>query len=281
MSIAVPYSGKVGNTSLTAYRSGVLLASDDTANTRVWYERRRTAPSTRRRRYQRVATFPGETVTGISGSALLTAVGWLGHAGDERIRFFNGSGGSATPIRSRVAVRGDEAYFGLRQAGGITHGFCLDRILHSDVFEETTGSRSRTGWTKSFGGAAGANVLSPVLSSYGWGVLFENDGMPLQVQPILNVQSVRLTAVSATVKAGHTAVLHGQAGIPRSLERSSRSTSSRAASGDASRRREKARPARSHFNVAGKTATYRAVASTRPGMVQLGYSNADTLTASP
>jgi len=276
-SYAVPTSTADGDTSLTTYHGGVLVASDNLTNTYVEYALAGSGLNTTSS-YTHVATFPNELVTAVSGNALLTDPGGS-LTGGERLRFFNGTTFGA-PHRVPDSTMGDDGYFAMQEVGNTVHVFFLGRRDGYDVFQETTTDGVHWSPLHQFGSAIGSTSLMPVLGPTGAGLLYETAGVPLLAQPILNPQSVHVALAASRVKVGHATVLRGNstphlAGQTVTLDtlvggrwygvKSTKELSNGTFT----------------FSVAGRTASYRAVVNQKPGYYQFGYSNAATLTAVP
>lgn len=268
-----------GDTSLTTYEGGVLVASDDASgNTLVEY-----APKGRNFNLSSsygppVGIFNGEDLAGVSGSALLTysATATPG----AFLRFFDGkSYGQRHEVPAPVG--GGERYWSLEDAGGLVHVFFLDRNTSSDVFSETTSNGVQWSPLAVYESAPNADGLVPVLSPSGVGLLYETEvgSSPALAQPVLNYQSVVIKLARERAPAGKRTTLTGQvaprlAGQEVILER-------RITVGHwsvVSAVHESAR-GRFSFTVPGRTDSYRAVVADKPGYLLFGYSNVVTLTA--
>jgi hypothetical protein len=300
--VANPNGREDGDTSLTTYRGGVLVASDDTnGNTLVEY-----APSgtnfNLKSSYGSVGVFRGENLAAVSGNALLTyAASSITHG--AFIRFFNG-----TSFGPRYSVpepsTGDDGYWSLQEVGalaasrpqpgsarhgtlqaegaggGVAHVFFLNRRNGYDIYSETTSNGVRWSPLAIYNTAITAGALMPVLGRSGAGLVYETDSKPLLAQPILNGQSVVVKLAKARVYVGTATSLSGQAkpilaGQAVVLEQLSAgrwynvSSSHESSTGTFS------------FSVPGTTETYRAVVAYQPGYYLYGYSNFVTLTAIP
>ncbi|HEV3212173.1 MAG TPA: hypothetical protein VGZ03_02130 [Acidimicrobiales bacterium] len=277
MSFAVPIPGTDGDTSLTTYHGGVLVASDNLKNTYVEYATAGSGLNTSGS-YVRVGTFGNELVTAVSGSALLTDPGGS-LTGGERLRFFNGTS-FGPPHKVPDAKLGDDGYFALQQVGATVHVFFLGRRNGYDVFEETTTDGVHWSALHQFGAAIGSSSLVPVLGPTGAGVLYATAGFPLLAQPILNVQGVHVALAATRVKVGHATVLRGTAS-PHLVSQGVTLEQLHGGRWYGVRSTKEHANGTFTFGVAGATATYRAVVNERPGYFQFGYSNAATLTALP
>jgi hypothetical protein len=266
-----------GDTSLTTYHGGVLVASDDTRNTFVEF-----APSgsdfNASSSYKGVGTFPDELVTAVSGDAMLTDPD-RSITGGERLRFFNGkSFGKAFKVPD--TKEGDDGYFTMQEVSGVVHVFFEGRRYGYDAFSETT--RDGVHWSplQQYGSAITSASLMPVLGPSGAGLLYETDSKPLLAQPILNAQAVTIKLAKSRVTVGTSTSLSGQAaphlaGQIVTLEKLSGgrwynvTTTHESSSGKFS------------FSVPGRTETYRAVVAYVPGYYLFGYSGRVSLTAVP
>ena len=275
MSAATPIPNLQGDTSLTTYHGGVLVAADNLSNTYVEYAKAGSGFNSSSS-YKRVGTFGNELVTAVSGSALLTDPGGS-LTGGERLRFFNGT--SFGPARKVPdAKTGDDGYFAMQEVGATVHVFFIGRRNSYDVFEETTTDGVHWSRLQQFGSAIGSSSLMPVLGATGAGVLYATAGTPLLAQPILNAQGVHVAFAVARVRVGHVAVLRGTARprLPGQTVTLEELKSGRWYGVEASKEHANGTFT---FTVAGRTATYRAVVNEKPGYYQFGYSNAATLTA--
>jgi hypothetical protein len=273
-SFATPNGQPDGDTFLTTYHGGVLVATDNLTNTYVEY-----APSgsnfNASGSYKSVAVLKNQIVAGASGNALLTDPGGS-LTGGERLQFFNGkSFGKSYKVPDSKA--GDDGYFAMQETGKVVHVFFECRRDSYDLFSDTTSNGSR--WSqRQYGSAINSGWPAPVLGPSGAGLVFESSGSPLLAQPILNPQSVHVSLAHSKVKPGHSTKLTGKA-TPHlknqtvTLEDESHGrwftvkTTRESASGTFS------------FTVPGKTRTYRAVVADKPGYYLYGYSRSVKLTA--
>jgi hypothetical protein len=274
--MATPNGAADGDTSLTTYKGGVLVANDDTTNTRVEY-----APSgsdfNSSASYRASGTFRNELTDTVSGNALLTDPGGSLTGGD-RLRFFNGTSfGKANKVPD--SRQGDDGYFTMQEVGGVVHVFFEGRRDGYDLFSETSSNGTRWSALQQYGSAILSTQLAPVLGPTGAGLVLEAGSGSSRVlaQPILNPQSVRIKLAKTRVKPGRSTKLTGKV-TPRlknqlvTLERESGKrwyavkTTRESASGTFS------------FTVPGKAQTYRAVVAYKPGYYLYGYSNSVTLT---
>lgn len=279
--IATPGGGgTVGTSSLTTYHGGVLLAWDNTTNAFVDY-----APSASdfnsTGAYGSVGSFPGQLVTAVSGTALVTDPGGS-ITGGEKLRFFNGSSfGPAYSVPDSKA--GDDGGFTMQEVGNVAHVFFIGRRDSYDVLTESTANGTHWSGQTQFtvGSAIDAGLLSPVLGPTGAGLVMQSDeegGVAIIAQPVLLAQGVHVVLGAVRLKVGHTTTLHGTAGprLPGQaviLERLDAglwypvSVSHESATGAFS------------FRIPAVTRTYRAVVNEKLGYYEYGYSNAVTLVA--
>ena len=277
---ASPITGKPdGNTSLTTYDGGVLVASDDTSgNTLVEYAKSG-SNFNKSNSYVKITTIKHEDLTGISGNALMTNPGGSLTYG-ERVRFFNGKS-FGTWHKVPEPKGGDDGYFNLEQVGGVAHVVFLNRRHNYDVYSETTRDGVHWSGLTIYNPSTASALLVPVLNSIGSGVIYESDGTPLRAQPIMLPQSVSVTLGHSKVTVGTGTKLNGRAypHLKNQMVTLQRLTNGRwqdwhytvheSASGTFS------------FSVPGYSHTYRAVVADKPGYYQYGYSNSATLTAVP
>ena len=277
---AQPNTAIDGNTSLTTDDHKLLVASDDTANTRVEYASFG-SDFNATGSYKLVADLPNETLNGISGNALLTDKGGSITGGSERLRFFNGSSFGA-PHKVPEPKNGDDGYFTLEEVGSVVRVFFLNRRNGYDIYQETTTNGVKWSGLTVYNTAITSSDLVPVLDSIGSGLVFESGTGSYHslAQPILLPQSVHVTLEHSTVTVGASTKLSGTvsphlSGQTVTLERLaskkwySVATTTESAAGKFS------------FTVPGKTETYRAVVAYKPGYYLYGYSNSVTLTAVP
>jgi hypothetical protein len=272
--MATPNSKEDGDTSLTTYAGGVLVASDDTTSTYVEFAKSGSnfnASSA----YTAVGTFTNELTTAVSDNALLTDPGGS-LTGGERLRFFTGTS-FGTGYKVPDTKQGDDGYFAMQDASGVVHVFLIGRRNGYDLFSETTSNGKRWSKLAQYGSAIDSTQLVPVLGPSGAGVVLEaNTGSgKVLVQPILNPQKVHIKLAASTVKAGHSTKLTGTV-TPKlknqkvTLERKSGKRWYTVATGHES--------ASGTFSFTVKSAeTYRAVVADKPGYYLYGYSNSVTL----
>jgi hypothetical protein len=259
--------------SVTNDNGGVLVAGDDTTNTHVQY-----APAgsdfNAGSSYRSVGSFANQTVTGISGNALLTDPdGSI--TGGEDLRFFNGTTfGAAHKVPEPTT--GDDGGFSLQEVGGVVHVFYLNRRHGYDIYSATT--RDGVHWSSLhiYNTAVTSGDISPVLGPDGAGVVFEADSTPLLAQPILNSQDVNVRLVKARIAARTSTRLRGTVsphlrGLTVTLQRFSAGRWYRVAASHES--------AIGAFAFRVKAADrYRVVVSDVPGSYLYGYSRTVTLT---
>jgi len=270
-----------GDTSLTTYKGGVLVASDDArGDTLVEY-----APSGSNFNLSSsygspVGIFDGEDLAGVSGKALLT------HSSTSTpgafLRFFNGkSFGPRYQVPEPAGAVA--AHWSVQEAGGLVHVFFLDRSDASDICSETTYNGVQWSQLLIDNSATTAGALVPVLGPSGAGLVYETDvdAPPLLAQPVLDYQSVVVRLARLRAPAGKRTTLTGQV-VPRlggQVVRLERRISIGHWS-DISALHESA-AGRFSFTVPGRTDSYRAVVACEPGYYLYGYSNVVTLTAVP
>jgi hypothetical protein len=275
MSSASPNSGEVGQSALTTYKGGVLVANDNLTNTYVEYAASGSNFNSSSS-YKHIATFTKEDTFAISGNALLTDPNGS-ITGGSRLRFFNGTSfGKSYKVPD--SKRGDDGYFALQEVRGTVHVFFEGRRNGYDLFEETT--RNGVKWSRQqvYGTAIDSAEPVPVLGSTGAGIVFEADsGKPL-AQPILNPQSVHIALQHAHVAAGHSTKLTGSVS-PRL--KNQLVTLEKLVHGRwyAVRTTHESAAGKFAFTVPGVTETYRAVVAYKPGYYEYGYSNSVTLRA--
>lgn len=269
-----------GDTSLTTYKGGVLVASDDASgNTLVEY-----APKGSNfnlsSSYGTPVDFKGEDLAGVSANALLTYSSTS--TPGAFLRLFNGkSFGPRYDVPEPPG--GGEGYWNLQDTGRVVHVFFLDRNDGSDVYSESTPDGVQWSPLSVYDSAPNAGALVPVLGPSGAGLLYETDASapPLFIQPILDYQSVVIKLARLRAPAGRRTTLTGRVapnigGQEVMLERrisvghwSVVSAVHETAAGKFS------------FTVPGNTHSYRAVVVDEPGYYLFGYSNVVTLTAVP
>jgi hypothetical protein len=273
-SFATPNSKVDGDTSLTSYGGGVLVASDDLTNTYVEFAKSGgnfNASSA----YKSVGTFKNQETTAVSENALLTDPGGS-LTGGERLRFFKGSS-FGSEFKVPDTKQGDDGYFEMQDAGGVAHVFFIGRRYGYDLFSETTSNGAKWSKLAQYASAIDSSQLVPVLGSSGAGVVLEagSGSGKLLAQPILNPQDVRIKLAASTVKVGHSTKLTGSVkphlkNQKVTLERKSGNRWYAVATGHES--------ATGTFSFTVKTAeTYRAVVAYKPGYYLYGYSNSVTL----
>ncbi len=268
-----------GDTALSTYDGGVLVASDDAhGNTLVEFAHRGANFNLTSSYGQPVGVFYGEDLAGVSGDALLTYSSTS--VAGATLRFFNGSSFGA-PHRVPAPAGGAERYWSIEVTGSLVHVFFLDSAQGSQVYCEST--RNGLNWSQlvTYNPAENAGVLDPVLGPSGSGLLFEARVLspPALEQPVLNYQSVVIRLARLRAPAGKRTTLTGQAEPALSdqvvtLER-------RIATGQWSNisvTRESV-AGRFSFTVPGISDVYRATVAYEPGFYLVGYSNAVDLTA--
>jgi hypothetical protein len=263
-----------GNTAITSYHGGVLVAEDNLTNTRVEYEPASLGVNSTSS-YKTVGAFNNEEVVAISGDALLTDPGGS-LTGGVRLRLFNGTSFGPS-YRVPEPKSPDDGYFTLQVAGGTVHVFFIARRSGYDLETETTVNGRIWSPLQQYSTAITSSSLGPVLNGLGDGVVFENDGTPLYAQPILNPVAVHLSISPSRLRAGHTATITGGANhavtsanpvVTLEELNGGRWYPVRTTHGEA----------HFTFKVSARTATYRAVVAWIPGYFQYGYSNAVRVT---
>jgi len=278
---ANPNRRRDGDTSVTTYKGGVLLASDDAnGNTLVEY-----APSGSNFNLSSsygspLGPFDGEDLAGVSGNALLTYSSTS--TPGAFIRFFNGKSFGPRHRVPEPTVGGDD-YWSIRETGSAAHVFFVDRSDSSEVYSETTDNGAVWSPLTAYGAAVTAGGLVPVLYASGAGLVFETEVSrpPLFAQPVLSYQPVVIALARERAPVGRRTYLTGQAsphlkGQTVTLQR--RISTGVWASVYVT---HESSAGRFVFSVAGTTETYRVVVAYVPGYYLYGYSNAVTLTAVP
>jgi hypothetical protein len=263
--------------SLTSYRGGVLVASDDVNNSYVSYAKSGSnfnATSS----YVSAGTFDHEVVEAVSGNALLTAPARF--TGADLLRFFNGTSFSK-PYKVPGTYQGYEGVFAMRKVGKVVHVFFEGRHRHFDLFSETTTDGKHWTEPRRYGSALSRIQLAPVLGRSGAGLVVETSVQGTAAtlaQPILNAQRVHIRLMRSRVPPGHSTILLGRVSphlrhwLVMLQYRSGKrwymvQTTRESSSG------------RFSFTVPGTTQTYRAVVAYVPGYWKYGYSGSVTLTA--
>jgi hypothetical protein len=267
-----------GDTALSTYEGGVLVASDDThGNTLVEFAPRGANLNLTSSYGRPVGVFDGEDLAGISANALLTYSS-TSEPG-AFLRFFNNKS-FGTPYLVPEPAGGGERYWSVEVTGSLVHVFFADSTEGSEVYTETT--RNGLRWSQLVAyNPASAGALVPVLGTSGTGVVFETrvGTPPPAAQPVLNYQSVVIRLARLRAPEGKRTTLTGQAvpalsGQVVTLERrisagqwSNISVTHESAAGTFS------------FTVPGVTDIYRVSVAYEPGYYLFGYSKAVTLTA--
>jgi hypothetical protein len=276
---AHPNAKSDGDTSLSTYDGGVLVASDDTrGDTLVEFAPRGSNFNLTASYRLRVGDFNGEDLAAVSDSALLTYSSTA--TPGAFLRFFNGK--SFGPRYTVPVPAGDRlAYWSLQTTGSLVHVFFLDKTAGFVVCSEAT--RNGADWSplSLYSKALTAGALVPVLGPGGSGLVFEADvsSLPAMAQPVLKYQAVAIKLARLRAPAGRRTTLTGAAspalrGELVTLER-------RIAAGqwsDISATRES--PAgKFSFTVPGVSDAYRVKVAYEPGYYLVGYSNTVSLTA--
>jgi hypothetical protein len=276
---AHPNSRADGDTSLSTYDGGVLVASDDAhGDTLVEFAPNGSDFNFTSSYRSPVGIFDAEDLAGVSANALLTYSS-TSTAG-VYLRFFNGkSFGPRYEVPEPVGGR--ESYWSLESVAGVVHVFFIDRSQGSDIYSETTSDGTRWSPLVAYDPAPTAGGLVPVLGALGAGFVYETDvsAGSLLAQPILNNQTVVVTLARLRAPAGKRTTVNGEAspalaGQLVTLER----WISPNDWANISATRESA-VGRFSFTVPGVTDTYRVVVADDPGFYLFGYSNSVVLTA--
>jgi len=270
-----------GNTSLSTYDGGLLVASDDASgNTLVEYAPKGSDFNRSSAYRSPVGIFNGEDLAGVSGNALLTYSSTS--TPGAFLRFFNGK--SFGP-RYKVPepVGGTDGYWSLQEVSGVAHVFFVDRSAGSDICSEATRSGVRWSALAIYNTAATAGGLVSLLGPSGSGLVYETDVVspPLLAQPVLAYQSVVIRLGRHRAPVGKRTYLIGQAAVhlPGQVVTLERRVSAGVWS-NISVTRESSQ-GRFVFTVPGITDAYRVVVAYHPGYLLYGYSNVVTLTAVP
>jgi hypothetical protein len=262
-----------------SYHNGVLIAADDDGSpdtTRVAY-----APAgsdfDASSSYHIVGTFSGQSLTGISGGALVTQ---KTSGGEElELRMFNGSGFGAEHAVPHTKGGGPE-WFGVDQdPSGRAHVFSESTHLSHDydLYEQSTTTGAHWSGPLNLGNAIDAGSFAVALDARGSGLVLGTD--PAVGFPVLGSQSVSFTLKHSSVRKGRSVTASGVVSphgagrrVELQVERSGRwydvgSTHESSAG-------------KFTFTIKGKTAGkhgYRAVVSDLAGYLLYGYSPARTL----
>jgi hypothetical protein len=278
---AHPNARHDGETSLSTYEGGLLVASDDAGgNTLVEYAPSGSDLNLSSSYRAPVGVFDREDLAGVSGNALLTYSSTASEG--AFLRFFNGRSFGPSYKVPEPALGADGSW-AIEDVGGLVHVFFVDRGASPDICSETTRDGTRWSAIATYSAAATAGALVPALGPTGAGLVFESEvsSPPLVVQPILDYQPVAIELARHRAPAGKRTYLTGQAGVHVAgqlvtLER-------RLSAGvwtSVAVARESPRGA-FVFTVPGITEVYRAVVAFEPGYYLYGYSNLVTLTAVP
>lgn len=270
-----------GNTSLSTYDGGVLVASDDASgNTLVEYAPKGSNFNRSSSYRSPVGIFHGEDLAGVSSNALLTYSSTSNPG--AFLRFFNGrSFGPRYKVPEPAGAVDD--YWSLQDASGVAHVFFLDRSAGSEMCSEAT--RSGLHWSSiaTYNPMASAGGLVPALGPSGTGFVYETDVVspPDLAQPILGYQSVVIELGRHRAPLGKRTYLTGQAAahLPGQVVTLERRVSTGVWS-TISVTRESSR-GRFAFTVPGITDAYRVVVAYEPGYLLYGYSNVVILTTVP
>lgn len=275
---AHPNTRPDGDTSLSSYDGGVLVASDDARGDTLVEYTPKGSDFNFTSSYSPVGIFDGEDLAGVSADALLTYSSTA--TPGAFLRFFNGKT-FGPPYAVPEPTGGGEAYWSLQSVTGLVHVFFLDKNEGSQLYCETTADGTHWSGLAALNPAPTAGGIAPVLESSGAGIVYETDATsgPSLVQPVLNGQTVTITLARLRAPMGKRTTVTGQVSTPLSgqlvtLER--RISSDRWA--NIFNTHESA-AGKFSFTVPGVTDTYRVMVADEPGSYQFGYSNAVTLTA--
>jgi hypothetical protein len=276
---AHPNSRADGDTSLSTYDGGLLVASDDAhGNTLVEFAPDKSNFNLTSSYGSPVGIFDGEDLAGVSANALLTYSSTS--TPGAYLRFFNGkSFGPRFAVPEPLGAQ--ESYWSLESIAGVVHVFFLDRSQGSEIYSETTSEGTKWSQLVAYNSAPTAGGLVPVLGGSGVGLVYETNvpAGPLLAQPILNDQTVTITLARLRAPAGKRTTLNGEvapvlAGQVVTLERwispndwANISAVRESSAGEFS------------FTVPGVTDTYRVMVADEPGLYLFGYSNSVVLTA--
>jgi hypothetical protein len=270
-----------GNTSLSTYHGGVLVASDDASgNTLVEYAAKGSGFNRSSAYRSPVGIFNGEDLAGISTNALLTYSSTA--TAGAFLRFFNGKtfGRRYKVPEPAGAVDG---YWSLQDVSGVVHVFFVDSSAGSQMCSETTRNGVRWSGLATYDSAATAGGLVPVLGLSGSGLVYETNVMspPLLAQPVLGYQSVVIRLARRRAPVDKRTYLTGQAAahVPGRLVTLERRVTAGVWSNISVTR--ESRHGSFVFSVPGITDAYRVVVADEPGYLLYGYSNVVTLTAVP
>lgn len=267
-----------GDTSLSTYDGGLVVASDDTRGDTLVEFAPRASNLNRSSSYRPVGAFDGEDLAGVSGNALLTYSSTPSPG--VYLRFFNGA--SFGP-RYRVPLPegSGEGLWSVEVTDGLVHVFFLDKSQDWAICSESTRNGVRWSQTTVYGPAETAGGLVPVLGPSGAGLIFETNvtAPPSYVQPVLDYQAVAIKLARLRAPAGRRTTLTGDAspalaGQAVTLER-------RISAGqwaNISLTHESPAGAFS-FTVPGVSDAYRVMVASEPGYYLIGYSNVVLLTA--
>jgi hypothetical protein len=275
---------EVFDVGITAYRGGVLVASDSPGSssetTYVEYADSRASPFTSASSFADVGTIPGEQLLGISGRALLT----VESAGKRwvRLRLFNGSSFGPPDNVPGTSGGGPGSFAVYQDPSGAVHVFSdrADVAQAYDLLEYTTSNGSSWRGPVDLGGTR--QIAEPTftagLDSHGTGIVLGTD--PAWAYPVLAAQSVTFNLKSSTIWRGGSTTASGvgrPAAAGRLITLQVRGKSGRWFS--VATTREK-RGGSFSFTIRGRSAgsfRYRAVAGDLAGYLQFGYSNAKPL----
>jgi hypothetical protein len=289
---ATPNNREVGDSSITTYDGGILVASDDIhGNTVVEYAKSGSNYNDSSS-YKSVAIINKEDLSGLAGNALLTDPGGS-LTGGERIRFFNGSS-FGTWHKVPEPTGGDDGSFTLAEtpkttskdapAGSLVHIFFENRRHSYDVYSETTTNGVDWSPLSIYNPSAFSDELVPVLNPLGSGICYETDGSVVRAQPLMLPQTVNVKLNQTHVTTGHSTILVGTDSVhltndKLTLEQLQGSSWKTFASKPESTSTSSSGGVKFQFTIPGYTHSYRVVVNDDPGYFQFGYSNVVSLTA--
>jgi hypothetical protein len=267
-----------GTVGIGSYNGGVLVAGDNAGSgpTKVEY-----APSssdfTATSSYMNVATFPGESLIGMSGNALLTQK--TGGSESLQLRFFTGTAFGAAHTVPGSSGGGPEWFTFDKSPGGVTHVFMSDARTHEIYQLEEYSTTSGSTWTGPVGlaNATRSDFLAAGVDANGAGLVL--GVTPALAYPVLLPQHVSFTIKPSTLTKGHSAKATGKVSpvakgrkVELQIDHSGRwydvKSTTESSTGTFS------------FTIPGTTvgtSTYRAVATDLAGYEEFGYSSARSL----
>ncbi len=199
-----------GDTDLTSYDGGLLVASDDTRGDTLVEFAPRASNLNRTSSYRSLGVFHGEDMAGISGNALLTYSSTPSPG--VYLRLFNGTS-FGSPYRVPEPEGSGEELWSVQATAGLVHVFFLDKSQGWAICSETTRNGLRWSDTTVYGAAETAGGLVPVLGPSGSGLVLETEvsAPPPYVQPVLDYQAVAIRLARLRAPAGRRTTLTGEA----------------------------------------------------------------------